>query len=153
MDPIAIALIVLLFAIGAIHLAWGLGLRWPGTDRVSLARHVIGTEDRALLGFFSWASIAIAFFCAAAVVLLGQQPVVGWLMALIAYGGYLTLILVFSLRGLAPYLTEVFSYARGTPFYTLNRRYYAPTCLLLAAGLVADFPPGIGRFILPSVSA
>jgi hypothetical protein len=147
MDPLPIALMAVLLAIGLIHLAWALDLWWPGTDGVTRARYVVGTSNRALLGFFSWAAIALAFFGAVAVVWIGQQPVDHWFGALIAYGGYLTLILVFALRGLAPYVTQVFAYARGTPFYTLNRRYYAPTCLLLAAGLIVDFPPGIERFV------
>lgn len=87
MDPLGIALIILLGAIGLIHLAWALGFCWPGPDGVSRAAYVVGTQ--------------------------------------------------------------VFAYARGIPFYTLNRRYYAPICLLLAAGLIADFPLGIQRFVQP----
>jgi hypothetical protein len=50
---------------------------------------------------------------------------------------------VFGLRGLAPYVTLAFNYARGKPFFELNRRYYAPLCLLIAAALVVDYPRGI----------
>ncbi|MEJ0060569.1 MAG: hypothetical protein WDM79_13780 [Terricaulis sp.] len=42
--------------------------------------------------------------------------------------------------------TPAFNYARGTPFYDLNRRYYAPLCLAIAAALIADYPTGIARF-------
>ena len=147
MDTLGVALIVLLGAIGLIHLAWALGLCWPGTDGISRAAYVIGTQGRALLGFWSWASIALAFFSAVSVVWIAHQPIAHPLHAIIAYGGYLTLILVFTMRGLAPYLTQVFAYARGTPFYTLNRRFYGPVCLVLAAGLIADFPKGIERFL------
>jgi hypothetical protein len=150
MDALPIALIATLTAIGLIHFAWGLGLNWPATDPISRAARVVGTPGRALIGFFGWTSIAVCFFAGAAVVWIAQTPIEHPLHAFIAYGGYLTLILVFALRGLAPYLTRVFDYARSTPFYTLNRRYYAPVCLLLAAGLVADFPAGIDRFILPA---
>lgn len=149
MDALGLALAILLGAIGLIHLAWALGLNWPGTDPVSRAAHVVGTPGRALLGFVSWGSIAACFFAAVIVVCAAQQQIVHPLHALIAYGGYIMLILVFSLRGLAPYVTRVFDYARTTPFYTLNRRYYAPTCLALAAGLIADFPPGVERFLTP----
>lgn len=149
MDPIAIALIILLLAIGLIHLAWALGLNWPGKDGVSRAARVVGTQGRALLGFWSWASIAFAFFSAVAVVWIGHQPITDWFHALVAYGGYFTLILVFSLRGFAAYVTRVFDYARPTPFYMLNRRYYAPVCLILAIGLIVDFPPGIDQFLRP----
>ncbi len=61
---------------------------------------------------------------------------------MVIFGGYAALVLVFGLRGLAPYVTPIFNYARQTPFFVLNRRYYAPLCLLIAAGLVVDFPPG-----------
>jgi hypothetical protein len=149
MDLLGAALVTLFGAIGLIHLAWALGLYWPGTDGVSRAAYVVGTHRRALLGFWSWASIAFAFFSAIAVIFIAHQPINHPLHALVAYGGYLTLILVFALRGSAPYLTQVFAYSRGTPFYTLNRRYYAPTCLLLAAGLIADFPSGVERFVQP----
>jgi hypothetical protein len=37
-------------------------------------------------------------------------------------------------------VSPVFEYARGTPFFELNRLYYAPLCLLIAAALAADFP-------------
>jgi len=60
--------------------------------------------------------------------------------AWIVIAGYVVLILVFGLRGLAPYVTSVFEYARGTPFFEMNRLYYAPLCLLIAAGLTLNFP-------------
>jgi hypothetical protein len=92
--------------------------------------------------------VAAALFSAAAIVILRHTFAPTGFAALIIYGGYITLILIFGLRGLAPYLTPVFNYARGTPFYSLNLKYYAPICLILAAGLIADFPPGLDRFIL-----
>lgn len=147
MDLLAIALIAILTVLGLLHLSWGLGQRWPGTDAVTLHARVVGTPGRAFLGLFGWTFIAACLLCGAAIVWLGQQPVTGMRQAFITYGGYLTLILVFGLRGVAPYATDVFRYAITTPFYTLNRRYYAPLCLLIAAGLVADFPPGLERFI------
>lgn len=152
MDALGIALICTLGAIGLLHLAWAFGLNWPGTDPVSRAARVVGTPGRALLGFFSWALIAACLFGGAAVVWAGHTPIADPLHAFLVFGGYLTLILVFTLRGLAPYITPVFQYARDTPFYTLNRRYYAPLCLIIAAGLIADFPPGIERFISPAHS-
>jgi len=150
--PLPLALMLALAAIGTIHLAWGLGLRWPGKDRETLALFVIGTKRRALLGPFAWTLLATAFFCGTGIAWLGQRSIANHFGALAVYGGYLVLILVFALRGISPYTTAVFSYARGTLFYRLNRKLYAPICLALTAGLIADFPPGIGRFVLSAIS-
>ena len=60
--------------------------------------------------------------------------------AWVVVAGYGVLILVFGLRGIAPYVSPMFEYARGTPFFELNRSYHAPLCLLIAAALTADFP-------------
>jgi hypothetical protein len=91
--------------------------------------------------------IAVCFFAAVGVVWIGQQPIIHPLRALVAYGGYVVLITVFGLRGVATYVTRVFDYARATPFYTLNRRYYAPLCIALAIALVVDFPAGLDAFL------
>jgi predicted small integral membrane protein len=48
-DPIGLALVVTLAGIGLIHLAWALGMNWPGTDPV-------------------WSAIAVCFFAAVGVV-------------------------------------------------------------------------------------
>jgi len=146
-DPIGLALVVTLAGIGLIHLAWALGMNWPGTDPVSRAAFVVGTTNVALLGFAGWSAIAVCFFAAVGVVWIGQQPIIHPLRALVAYGGYAVLITVFGLRGLAPYITHIFDYARSTPFYGLNRRYYAPLCIALATGLIVDFPTGLEEFL------
>ena len=147
MDPLGLALACALAGLGLLHLAWGLGLTWPGTDPVSRAARVVGTPGRALRGFWGWGSIAFCFFAAVGVVWIAHQPVIHPLRALIVYGGYAVLIAVFGLRGLAPYVTGVFEYSRTTPFYRLNRLYYAPICLAIALGLIMDYPPGIGDFL------
>lgn len=147
MDAVAVALMALISAIGAIHLSWALGNYWPGTDALSLHARVVGTADRAFLGRWAWALLAACFFGASGIVWIGNQPIESAPHAFLAYAGYLVLILVFGFRGLAPYVTRVFDYARTTPFFTLNLRYYAPTCLLIAAGLIVDYPPGLERFI------
>ncbi len=147
MDILGLTLVGVLTGIGLIHLAWALGLNWPGTDPVSRAAIVVGTPDRALLGFVGWGAIAICFFLAVGVVWIAQQPIIHPLRALVAYGGYIVLITLFGLRGLAPYATSVFEYARSAPFYTLNRRYYAPVCIGLAIGLICDFPAGLEEFM------
>jgi len=147
MDPLGLALVVVLAGIGLIHLAWALGLNWPGTDPVTRAAIVVGTPNRALIGFFGWGALSACFFLAVGVVWIAQQPIIHPLRAFVAYGGYIVLITVFGLRGLAPYVTQVFDYARSTPFYMLNRRYYAPLCIAIAIGLIVDFPAGLEDFL------
>ena len=136
-------LIVVLAALAALHFYWGFGGVWPGSDPQSLSERVAGTSRNVASKFLPCAIVAVALLSAAAIVFAGQGNLQYGLPELIVYGGYATLILVFALRGLAPYLTPVFNYARGTPFFELNRRYYAPLCLLIAAVLVFDYPPGL----------
>jgi len=145
MSVVGIGLIVVFAALSGLHFYWGMGGFWPGTDPQSLAERVAGTRGRAAPGFVACAAVAVALLAAAGIVFAGQYEIAMGLPALLVYGGYATLIAVFGLRGLAPYVTPAFAYARGTPFHDLNRRYYAPLCLVIAAALVADFPPGVER--------
>ena len=52
---------------------------------------------------------------------------------------YLGLTFVFLARGVAGYVPALWRRARATSFYRLNRLYYSPLCLLIAAGLVVNF--------------
>ena len=51
---------------------------------------------------------------------------------------YAALDLIFMLRGLSGYVAPVWRHTEGTPFHRLNRLYYSPLCLLIAAGLSAN---------------
>jgi hypothetical protein len=144
---IAAGLILVLTALAGLHLYWGFGGYWPGADAVSLSERVAGTSRPVASKLASCAMVAAALLAAAAIVFAGQRAIGDGFPALIIFGGYVVLILVFGLRGLAPYLTPVFDYARETPFFELNRRYYAPLCLLISLGLVLSFPSGLGRAI------
>jgi hypothetical protein len=133
------ALIAVLLLLAGLHLYWGLGGRWPGYDDNSLRLMVVGTKHGRMYGFWPSAMVAAALASAALVVFARHSGLAGpfsW----IVIAGYVVLLLVFGLRGLAPYLTPAFEYARDTPFFALNQSYYAPLCLLIAAGLVFDFP-------------
>jgi len=139
MSAVGPALIAVLLALAGLHLYWGLGGRWPGNDDNSLRLMVVGAKHGRMYGFWPSAMVAAALASAAAVVFARHSAMLGpfgWVVV----AGYVVLILVFGLRGLAPYLTPAFEYARDTPFFTLNQRYYAPLCLVIAAGLALDFP-------------
>jgi len=127
-------------ALGALHFYWGLGGRWPGHDEDSLRLLVSGVKSGPMYGFWACAMVAGALAAAAGVVVARHSAIMSSGFAWIVIAGYVVLILVFALRGLAPYVTPIFEYARGAPFFELNRLYYAPLCLLIAAGLAFDFP-------------
>lgn len=134
------ALIAVLLAIGALHLYWGVGGRWPGHDDASLVSIVAGAKNGRMYGFAACAVVAFALAAAAAVVGARHSAIISSGFGWIVTAGYVVLILVFALRGLAPYFTPAYEYARGTPFFDLNRYYYSPLCLLIAAGLAVNFP-------------
>ncbi len=147
MSIIAGSLILVLTALAGLHLYWGFGGFWPGTDAVSLSRNVAGVSRPVASKLSSCAMVAAALVTAGAIVFAGQRSIGDGFPSLVVYGGYVVLILVFSLRGLAPYLTPAFDYARMTPFFDLNRRYYSPLCLLIALGLILTLPIGLGRAV------
>jgi len=136
------ALIGILLALGALHFYWGVGGRWPGHDDASLVSIVAGGQGGRMYGFVACAAVAFALASAAAVVFARHSPVMSGAFGWVVVAGYVVLMLVFALRGLAPYVTTIFDYARGTPFFDLNRLYYAPLCLIIAAGLAVNFPRG-----------
>jgi Protein of unknown function (DUF3995) len=138
---IEFGLVVVLLALAGLHLYWGLGGYWPGADGPSLSERVVGTRGRPP-GFLACALVALALLAAAGVVVSAHAGPAFGRQSWIAYGGYACLILVFGLRGLASYLTPVFGYARGTPFYDLNRKYYSPLCVIIAVLLIVDYPSG-----------
>lgn len=140
MSPFGVGLVAILLMLAALHLYWGVGGFWPGSDADSLRLRVVGTPSGAMPGLAACAAVAAALVAAAGVVLARHGFVPLGAFAWLATAGYVALILVFGLRGLAPYVTPAFSYAQGTPFFDLNRVYYAPLCLAIAAALLADFP-------------
>lgn len=134
------ALIALLLAIAALHLYWGLGGFWPGHDSDSLRRTVVGTSSGRMYGLGPSAMVAGALAAAAIVVAARHSALMQGPISLIVIAGYVVLVMVFAGRGLAPYVSPVFEYARGQPFFDLNLRIYAPLCLVIAALFVLDFP-------------
>jgi hypothetical protein len=137
-------LIVILLAIAALHLYWGFGGSWPGTDANSLRETVVGTARGPMYGLAACAMVAGALGAAAALVVMRHTIATEGLLRFVVLAGYCVMILVFAGRGLAPYVSPVFEYARGRPFFALNLWMYAPLCLAIAALLVIDFPRGRG---------
>ena len=140
MSILGAALISIFVLIGALHLYWGFGGRWPGHNEDSLRLLVSGVKSGPMYGLGPCAAVALALGAAAGIVVARHSAIVTSPFAWVVIAGYVVLILVFFLRGAAPYVSPVFEYARGTPFFGMNRLYYAPLCLGIAAALIANFP-------------
>lgn len=140
------ALIAILLGLSALHLYWGVGGLWPGHDPMSLRLMVVGNPGPMpppvgpLPGWASASIVAALLATAAAIVFARHTGLMQGGLRWIIIAGYVALILVFALRGLAPYISPAFEYARGAPFYEMNRLYYAPLCLFIAALLLFTFP-------------
>ncbi len=145
-----VALIALLLAIAALHLYWGIGGLWPGHDPNSLREMVVGTAQGPmpprmgpLSGVWPAAIVAGLLASGAAIVTARHSALMDGPLRWLILAGYAVLILVFAARGLAPYVSPVFEYARGRPFFELNLRLYAPLCLFIAALFVWTFPRSV----------
>ncbi len=132
-------LIAVLLVLAALHAYWGLGGRWPGHDDTSMVQYVVGrTEAMAAPG--ARACFAVAFAILTTAVLAAHMagvlhiPYVPQPLVTLGFWGAAT---VFTGRGLAAYVPGIFNYAKGTPFYRLNRILYSPLCLLIGAGFGA----------------
>ena len=137
--PLAIGLAAAVAAIGLLHLAWGLGLRWPGTDEASLAAMVVGrTRGGRMPSRPLTFLVAAAILAGAALVVAVSAPGLPAGLFGLALAGYVAVDLVFLLRGVAGFIPAVWRYAEGTPFHRLNQLYYSPLCLLIAAGFTAN---------------
>jgi hypothetical protein len=140
-------LIVVLVALAALHAWWGVGGRWPGHDERSLVELVVGrTRSMRMPSLVRCLLVASALFAAAMLVALQGKVIAvdfGTAAAMLVQAGFWMAGAVFALRGLAGYIPPVFAYADGTPFASLNRRFYSPLCLLIAAGFAVT-GTGIG---------
>jgi len=130
MSTLALALTGLLLAIAVLHLAWAIGYWIPIRDEAHLAKAVVGTAGITKMpGAVPCAMVAVALAFTA---ILPHRPTFPFreeLMPLIAA--------VFLLRGLAAYTGPWRRLAPEEPFATLDRKYYAPLCLILGIGYLS----------------
>lgn len=135
-EIIACLMFVTLSLVAALHLVWASGSTWPVANREQFARNFIGTDSgdhtpcKALC-----AQVALLIFAGALLPLwttdIITSPLPAWSRPLSMW----VLFTVFALRGLSAYALP--NLPRAEPFRTLDRRYYSPLCLLLAAGYLA----------------
>jgi hypothetical protein len=133
---VAWCIFIVLTAIAAIHVAWGFGVRWPRRSEVELVTTVIGHRRDTMPPPFQCYLAALAIFIPGAIALilagLVQTPLPPWLVTLAGAGA----ALVFAGRGIAGYVLAWRALHPHEPFASLDRHYYSPLCLLLAAGFL-----------------
>jgi hypothetical protein len=133
---IAWCIFIVLTAIAAMHVAWGVGVRWPRRTEAELVTTVIGHRRDTMPPPFQCYLAALAIFIPGAIALmlagLVQTALPTWLVALAGAGA----AAVFAGRGIAGYVPAWRARHPREPFASLDRHYYSPLCLMLAAGLV-----------------
>jgi hypothetical protein len=140
---IAWCIFIMLTTIAAIHVAWGFGVRWPRRSEIELVTTVVGHKRDAMPPPLHCYLAALAIFIPGAIALLlagiVQTPLPRWLVTLAGAGA----ALVFAGRGVVGYLPAWRARHPREPFASLDRHYYSPLCLLLAAGLVVLLANGM----------
>ncbi len=127
MTALASSITGVLTTAALLHLAWAIGYWTPIRDEALLAKAVVGTHGiTEMPGPVSCALVALALAFTAVLPHRADFPLHDLLMPAITA--------VFLLRGLAAYTPAWRRLAPEEPFATLDRRYYAPLCLMLGIG-------------------
>ncbi len=129
---VAIALCLILLLIAALHLAWGLGLPWPGATETERVATVIGLRGQTRMpGVLP--SLAVTGALCIVVAMIGWNAVTA---SPLARTGLLAAAAVFLVRGVAPWLHAWRRLTPQQPFARLDQLFYGPLCLVLGVGLV-----------------
>lgn len=135
MDLIAIFIALLLTAISLLHVYWGTGGAWPGSDAASCAKAVIGSAGvDKMPGPVACFGVALVIFATALLALAQAGLVVTPFPAGLIRLAMLGVMLVFILRGIAGFIPRLRRFAPEEPFARLDRQYYSPLCLMLGGG-------------------
>ena len=138
MSFVAYAIFGVLTITALLHAGWAFGMIWPGRDQQSLIDTVIGQPGMTQMPSTALTlAVASAIFaaglCAPWALGLIVLPLPDWMKSLSPY----VLAFIFIARGLSTYVLNGPLGTSVEPFRTLDRRYFAPLCLLLGAGFVA----------------
>ena len=136
MTLIASLLFVSLLAVALVHLAWALGSAYPVGEEKLLARTVAGFR-----GIGNMAPRLVTLAVAVAVFLCGlwafvlTGAITGFPEWMGIWGGS-KMVLLFGARGILGYTPWWRRLTPEQPFATLDRKYYSPFCLAIAAGFL-----------------
>jgi hypothetical protein len=132
---LALALAVVLVAIATLHVYWGIGGIWPGTDARSCARAVVGFRGIEAMPSLGASFAVAAMIIASALVALALGGVFAAPFDRLPLAGAAMFVaLVFLGRGIAGFTPAWRRLACEMPFASLDMRYYSPLCLALGAG-------------------
>jgi hypothetical protein len=125
-----------LAGIAGLHIAWGRGSSFPFESRAALADAVVGAPEVPP----PVACYAVAGALAMACGLAADLPVGSATLRRVGRVGVAGVLAVRGLVGLVG-RTDVMSPGSSLPrFRRLDRRFYAPLCLLLSAGVATAVP-------------
>lgn len=133
MAILAIIVFTILAAIGALHVAWGFGLRWPARNERDLVGLVVGKTNLKKMpppmqcfvaGTAIFVAGCIALFAANVVRLPLPESFVTFI-AIVALS-------VFLGRGVAGFLPAWRKRFSQQPFADFDRLFYSPLCLAIA---------------------
>ncbi|WP_284162760.1 DUF3995 domain-containing protein [Frigidibacter sp. SD6-1] len=114
--------------LAGLHLVWAIGWWFPFGDEGRLARAVVGARGiERMPGAIACSLVVVA--------LLGVASVIWWPDTILRTAALWASGAVFLLRGVAAYVAAFRRLVPEEPFATLDRRCYAPLCLVLGAGL------------------
>ncbi len=131
-------LFAVLASISALHLYWAIGGFWPGNDAQSLASKVIGVKGMVEMPSTGvTVFVAICIFIAALLPLMWSAQIAYSLPQGLVWAGMWIVLAVFLSRGILGMTRTFRQLSPMQPFVDLNRKYYSPLCLLLAAGFAS----------------
>lgn len=124
----------ILFVVALVHMGWAFGMKWPAKDERTLIKTVIGHPDiKKMPSRYLTLNVALAIAFAGLLALIGAQVIATPFPFWATDSALVILALIFTARGVSSYVTDGPLGQRVEPFATLDRRYYAPLCLLLSA--------------------
>lgn len=120
-----------MLVVAALHLLWAIGYWLPIRDETALARAVVGAKGiEKMPGAVPCALVVVALLFAVWCLWWPQGVV-----RALAVGAISTVFLV---RGAVAYTGFWRKLTPVEPFATLDRRYYAPLCLAIGFGFIAQ---------------
>jgi hypothetical protein len=138
MTVLATVLALVLAAIAALHVYWGFGGLWPGSDLSDLARRVAGFKNgggRSAQSPAACLLVAAALCFSALIALILGGVIASPLPYIVVVSAALLIMLIFLGRGVAGYTPAWRRLTPVQPFAALDVRYYSPLCLAIGVGL------------------
>lgn len=137
MSAIAFAVFIILTTVAAFHVAWGVGVRWPGRTDAELVSMVVGHRSDKMPSPNQCYIAALAIYIPGTIALMLAGLIDTSLSPSIILLAGVVATLVFAGRGIAGYVPVWRARFPRDPFATYDRRYYSPLCLILAAAFAA----------------